>query len=183
MSNKRDFDEADEYCPNCDNHFVIDAETKKSKAVNEGKAGVVVGVQGESEREVQELRDAMMRKMMEEGIDEDLLDDLSVCWRKKKKRNQKIENRKEENSEAGNRTPVVRVTGGNTKPLYYFGSAIEFKVSPIKIRLNIPIFLQMSSRIKNNFSQKNYCHMCMSTDKLSIMCDNVVECKSSVSYM
>ena len=86
VSNKRDFDEADEYCPNCDNHFVIDAETKKSKAVNEGKAGVVVGVQGESEREVQELRDAMMRKMMEEGIDEDLLDDLSVCWRKKRKK-------------------------------------------------------------------------------------------------
>ena len=25
-------------------------------------------------------------------------------------------------SEAGNRTPVVRVTGGNTKPLYYFGT-------------------------------------------------------------
>lgn len=58
---------------------MIDAETKKSKAVNEGKAGVVVGVQGESEREVQELRDAMMRKMMEEGIDEDLLDDFTVC--------------------------------------------------------------------------------------------------------
>ena len=34
----RDFDEADEYCPNCDNHFVIDAETKKSKAIKEGKA-------------------------------------------------------------------------------------------------------------------------------------------------
>ena len=47
--------------------------------MNEGKAGVVVGVQGESEREVQDLRDAMMRKMMEEGIDEDLLDDLDVC--------------------------------------------------------------------------------------------------------
>ena len=94
-----------------------------------------------------------------------------------------IENRKEENSEAGNRTPVVRVTGGNTKPLYYFGSVIEFKVSPIRIRLNVPIFLQMSSRSKNNFSQRNYCHMCMSTDKLSIMCDNAVECKFSVSYM
>ena len=94
-----------------------------------------------------------------------------------------IENRKEENSEAGNRTPVVRVTGGNTKPLYYFGSVIEFKVSPIRIRLNVPIFLQMSSRSKNNFSQRNYCHMCISTDKLSIMCDNVVECKSSVSHM
>lgn len=102
---------------------------------------------------------------------------------KEKKGIKIIENRKEENSEAGNRTPVVRVTGGNTKPLYYFGSVIEFKVSPIRIRLNIPIFLQMSSRIKNNFSQRNYCHMCMSTDKLSIMCDNVVECKSSVSHM
>ena len=31
------------------------------------------------------------------------------------------------NSEAGNRTPVVRVTGGNTKPLYYFGSVLVFK--------------------------------------------------------
>ena len=73
----RDFDEADEYCPNCDNHFVIDAETKKSKAIKEGKAGVVVGVQGNSEREVVELREQMMKKMMEEGIDEDLLDDSS----------------------------------------------------------------------------------------------------------
>ena len=71
----RDFDEADEYCPNCDNHFVIDAETKKSKAINEGKAGVVVGVQGNSEREVLELREMMMKKMMEEGVDEDLLSD------------------------------------------------------------------------------------------------------------
>ena len=32
----------------------------------------------------------------------------NVCWKNKI-------------SEAGNRTPVVRVTGGNTKPLYYFG--------------------------------------------------------------
>ena len=29
-------------------------------------------------------------------------------------------------SEAGNRTPVVRVTGGNTKPLYYFGPVMVF---------------------------------------------------------
>ena len=71
----RDFDETDEYCPNCDNHFVIDAETTKSKAINEGKAGVVVGVQGNSEREVMELREMMMKKMMEEGVDEDLLSD------------------------------------------------------------------------------------------------------------
>ena len=69
-----DFDETDEYCPSCDNHFVIDAETKKSKAISEGKAGVVVGVQGDNAREVEEMREMMMRKMMEEGIDEDLLD-------------------------------------------------------------------------------------------------------------
>ena len=29
-------------------------------------------------------------------------------------------------SEAGNRTPVARVTGGNTRPLYYFGSDFRF---------------------------------------------------------
>ena len=38
----------------------------------------------------------------------------NVCWSYEK-----------EISEAGNRTPVVRVTGGNTKPLYYFGSSIK----------------------------------------------------------
>lgn len=70
-----DFDETDEYCPNCDNHFIIDAETKKSKAIEEGKAAVVVGVEGDSTREVEEMREMMMKKMMEEGIDEDLLDD------------------------------------------------------------------------------------------------------------
>lgn len=26
-----DFDESDEFCPNCDNHFVIEAETKEKK--------------------------------------------------------------------------------------------------------------------------------------------------------
>lgn len=70
-----DFDESDEYCPNCDNHFVIDAETPKSRALNEGKAQVLVGVEGDTEREAEELRDKMMRKMMEEGIDEDLLEE------------------------------------------------------------------------------------------------------------
>ena len=73
--NHSDFDETDEYCPNCDNHFIIDAETKKSKAIEEGKATVVVGVEGDSTREVEEMREMMMKKMMEEGIDEDLLDD------------------------------------------------------------------------------------------------------------
>ena len=42
-----------------------------------------------------------------------------------KKRKKKAEPKKEKrNSEAGNRTPVVRVTGGNTKPLYYFGTVL-----------------------------------------------------------
>ena len=26
-----DFDESDEFCPNCDNHFVIEADTKEKK--------------------------------------------------------------------------------------------------------------------------------------------------------
>ena len=108
VAERRDFDESDEYCPNCDNHFVIDAETPKSRALNEGKAQVLVGVEGDTAKEAEELREKMMRKMMEEGIDEDLLEDWGVCG-------------KEKSSEAGNRTPVVRVTGGNTKPLYYFG--------------------------------------------------------------
>ena len=34
----------------------------------------------------------------------------------------KKQDTQKQSSEAGNRTPVVRVTGGNTKPLYYFGS-------------------------------------------------------------
>ena len=39
---------------------------------------------------------------------------------------------KNRNSEAGNRTPVVRVTGGNTKPLYYFGSVLEKQIDYLK---------------------------------------------------
>ena len=35
-------------------------------------------------------------------------------------------------SEAGNRTPVVRVTGGNTKPLYYFGPKIARETDLLK---------------------------------------------------
>ena len=66
------------------------------------------------------------------------------------------------------------MTGGNTKPLYYFGSVLGFKVAPISIRQVASFPKQMSSRSKSNFSQRNYCHMCMATDKLSIMCDNVV---------
>ena len=75
------------------------------------------------------------------------------------------------------------MTGGNTKPLYYFGSVLGFKVAPISIRQVASFPKQMSSRSKNNFSQRNYCHMCMATDKLSIMCDNVVGDGSNVSYM
>ena len=41
---------------------------------------------------------------------------------------------KEKNSEAGNRTPVVRVTGGNTKPLYYFGSVFDILLGYIDAR-------------------------------------------------
>ena len=73
--NLRDFDECDEYCPSCDNHFIIDAETPKSHAIEKGDAQVIVGVEGDTAREAEEMRELMMRKIMEEGLDEDLLDD------------------------------------------------------------------------------------------------------------
>lgn len=72
----RDFDECDEYCPNCDNHFVIEAETPKSRAIEKGDAHVVISAEGSTMREAEEMREMMMRKIMEEGLDEDeLLDD------------------------------------------------------------------------------------------------------------
>ena len=46
------------------------------------------------------------------------------------------------NSEAGNRTPVVRVTGGNTKPLYYFGTVGNSKL----------FFISFISTIQNLFN-------------------------------
>ena len=42
------FEESDEFCPHCDNHFVIDAETKETKAIREGKAQMVVGLEMEA---------------------------------------------------------------------------------------------------------------------------------------
>ena len=62
---------------------MIDAETPKSRALNEGKAQVLVGVEGDTAREAEELREKMMRKMMEEGIDEDLLEEWAVCEKKR----------------------------------------------------------------------------------------------------
>ena len=55
----------------------LSAKSKETNAkrIEEGKAAVVVGVEGDSTREVEEMREMMMKKMMEEGIDEDLLDD------------------------------------------------------------------------------------------------------------
>ena len=42
------FEESDEFCPHCDNHYVIDAETKETKAIKEGKAQMVVGLEMEA---------------------------------------------------------------------------------------------------------------------------------------
>ncbi len=42
------FEESDEFCPHCDNHFVIEAETKETKAIREGKAQMVVGLEMEA---------------------------------------------------------------------------------------------------------------------------------------
>jgi hypothetical protein len=42
-------------------------------------------------------------------------------------------------SEAGNRTPVVRVTGGNTKPLYYFGTVESSNLFSTTTRVVVPL--------------------------------------------
>ena len=58
-------------------------------------------------------------------------------------------NRIKGNSEAGNRTPVVRVTGGNTKPLYYFGSVFVFKL-PYFNKVNSGSFAKSQDYSKNH---------------------------------
>ncbi|KAJ7350882.1 hypothetical protein DFH08DRAFT_862552 [Mycena albidolilacea] len=54
------YEESDEYCPHCDNHYVIDAKTPKA----------VVKVEGEDIRV-----DARMLKDDRVKVDDDLLDD------------------------------------------------------------------------------------------------------------
>ena len=57
----------------------------------------------------------------------------SLCYTKREGNGEDRKwDREKEISEAGNRTPVVRVTGGNTKPLYYFGSVLISKLGYIK---------------------------------------------------
>ena len=42
------YEESDEYCPHCDNHYVIEAETKLSKAVKDGTAKMAIGMEMEA---------------------------------------------------------------------------------------------------------------------------------------
>ena len=54
----------------------------------------------------------------------------SLCYTKREGNGEDRKwDREKEISEAGNRTPVVRVTGGNTKPLYYFGTVSKLKLT------------------------------------------------------
>lgn len=68
----REFEEADEYCPHCDNHFIIDAETPETKAIKEGKGQLVIGVDGGDMSE--DMREKMLEKMLAEEDDIDLTD-------------------------------------------------------------------------------------------------------------
>ena len=67
-------EEADEYCPHCDNHYIIEAETKETKAIKEGKAQMVVGMEMEAGAGMDRLqmRKHLLEKMMEEEDDENL---------------------------------------------------------------------------------------------------------------
>ncbi|KAK8794805.1 hypothetical protein WA158_001786 [Blastocystis sp. Blastoise] len=68
--NMLDFDEADEYCPYCDNHFYVEAETKESKQIKDGKGMLVVNFDKEQEV-TEELKAEVMKKLLEEddGLD------------------------------------------------------------------------------------------------------------------
>ena len=57
-------------------------------------------------------------------------------------------NREKEISEAGNRTPVVRVTGGNTKPLYYFGSEKASLLHFMRERTGLALALKDFSQVR-----------------------------------
>jgi hypothetical protein len=63
-----EFDESDEYCPRCDNHFVIDAVTPKPRLEVEGEdvrkdARMLKDerIRGEEERSIFNVKDASNR--------------------------------------------------------------------------------------------------------------------------
>jgi len=64
----RDFEDADEYCPHCDNHFVLDALTPKPALTVEGTDARVDSrmlkddrVKGEEGRTVFDLKDEAVK--------------------------------------------------------------------------------------------------------------------------
>lgn len=66
------YEEADEYCPNCDNHYVIDAETPETKAIREGKGNLIIGVDGisgENKEEPANMREKLLQQMLAEDED------------------------------------------------------------------------------------------------------------------
>ncbi|KAJ3316512.1 hypothetical protein HDU76_001743 [Blyttiomyces sp. JEL0837] len=56
------FDEADEYCPNCDNHYILDAKTP----------AMAIGVEGDDPRLVKDYR-ARQKELIEEDFMADRL--------------------------------------------------------------------------------------------------------------
>ena len=72
----------------------------------------------------------------------------STTGRREKRKRRSATGRKR-SSEAGNRTPVVRVTGGNTKPLYYFGSALAPNLSFMRERTGLALTLKDFSQVRS----------------------------------
>ena len=74
----------------------------------------------------------------------------SLCYTKREGNGEDRKwDREKRNSEAGNRTPVVRVTGGNTKPLYYFGSALAPNLSFMRERTGLALTLKDFSQVRS----------------------------------
>ena len=73
-----DFEEADEYCPHCDNHYIIEAKTP----LTEGK--MVIGFQHEKGHDHQMFKDERMKDRAKALMDmagelSDESDEIDLC--------------------------------------------------------------------------------------------------------
>ncbi|KAK3631300.1 hypothetical protein LTR56_016935 [Elasticomyces elasticus] len=62
-----EFDESDEFCPNCDNHFVLEAKEPKARLEVEGEDARIDSRMIKDERVEQKQKDLLMSAWEDEG--------------------------------------------------------------------------------------------------------------------
>ncbi|KAK5728529.1 hypothetical protein LTR15_001665 [Elasticomyces elasticus] len=62
-----EFDESDEFCPNCDNHFVLEAKEPKARLEVEGEDARIDSRMIKDERVEQKQKDMLMSAWEDEG--------------------------------------------------------------------------------------------------------------------